>query len=197
MKYHLSKLLVAIMAVVLFGYVNGNLVSARIDRIENSLNNRDGAIANFEGNSGDGAWLFPGEYESHQAMWMLWPTYENKAGFPSTEPMSDMIAHERTRHVNLAVQDADEELAVRTCDANGVPLDHVHFFQMSTAKLAATWGQFTRTVRGNFASTMELQHWGHEEPESDSSTFDEIRPHRRPTSTCPCSTAGGAVTGVR
>ena len=39
----------------------------------------------------NGAWVFPGEYESHQAMWMLWPTYENKAGFPSTDPMSDMI----------------------------------------------------------------------------------------------------------
>ena len=38
-----------------------------------------------------GGWAFPGEYESHQAMWMMWPTYENKAGFPSSEPMSDMI----------------------------------------------------------------------------------------------------------
>ena len=43
-------------------------------------------------------WLFPGEYESHQAMWMLWPTFENKAGFPSTEPMSRHDPrHERSR----------------------------------------------------------------------------------------------------
>jgi hypothetical protein len=35
--------------------------------------------------------IFPGEYESHQAVWMLRPTYENKGGFPSTEPISDMI----------------------------------------------------------------------------------------------------------
>ena len=41
--------------------------------------------------STDEGWIFPGEYESHQAMWMLWPVYENKAGFPSTEPISDLI----------------------------------------------------------------------------------------------------------
>lgn len=58
-----------------------------------------------------GGWLFPGEYESHQAMWMLWPVFENKAGFPSTEVVSDMIhaMHGRV-HVNLAVQDDDDEL---------------------------------------------------------------------------------------
>jgi hypothetical protein len=60
------------------------------------------------GSAGD--WVFPGEYESHQAMWMLWPVVENKAGFPSTEPIGDMIrAMSGHVHVNLAVQDADDE----------------------------------------------------------------------------------------
>ena len=65
------------------------------------------ALADSAGERNTGVWLFPGEYESHQAMWMLWPTYENKAGFPSTEPISDMIrAMSGHVHVNLAVQDA-------------------------------------------------------------------------------------------
>ncbi len=60
------------------------------------------------------AWVFPGEYESHQAMWMFWPTFEYKAGFPSTEPMAEMIrAMSGHVHVNLAVQDAVEEADVR------------------------------------------------------------------------------------
>ena len=84
------------------------------------------ALADSKDKGGErsaGRWLFPGEYESHQAMWMLWPTYENKAGFPSTEPMSNMIhAMNGHVHVNLAVQDADEEAAVRSLlTANGVP----------------------------------------------------------------------------
>ena len=33
------------------------------------------AAAASEALGGDpGEWVFPGEYESHQAMWMLWPT---------------------------------------------------------------------------------------------------------------------------
>ena len=43
-------------------------------------------------------WIFPGEYESHEAMWMLWPTYENKAGFPSTDVVSDLIEAMRESH---------------------------------------------------------------------------------------------------
>src|SRR5215475_1834572 len=76
--------------------------------------------------AGADEWLFPGEYESHQAMWMLWPTYENKAGFPSTDPISDMIrAMSGHVHVNLAVQDADDEAAARSLlTAKGVQLDH-------------------------------------------------------------------------
>lgn len=55
---------------------------------------------------GQDEWIFPGEFESHEAMWMLWPTYENKAGFLSTEVVSDLIdAMKGHVYVNLAVQD--------------------------------------------------------------------------------------------
>jgi hypothetical protein len=63
---------------------------------------------------------------------MLWPTYENKEGFPSTEPISDMSgAMSGYVHINLAVQAADEEAVVRSLlTREGVPLDHVHFLQI-------------------------------------------------------------------
>ena len=64
-------------------------------------------------------------------MWMLWPTYENKAGFPSTEVVSDLVeALTNHTHVNLAMQDAGDEAAARAfLMARGVALDHVHFFR--------------------------------------------------------------------
>ena len=62
---------------------------------------------------------------------MLWPTYENKAGFPSTEVVSDLVeALTNHTHVNLAMQDAGDEAAARAfLMARGVALDHVHFFR--------------------------------------------------------------------
>lgn len=65
-------------------------------------------------------------------MWMLWPTFEYKAGFPSTEPMGHMIAA-MSGHtpVNLAVQDAADEAAARSIlNAKRVPLDHVQFHHL-------------------------------------------------------------------
>ncbi len=127
---------------------------------------------------GAGDWVFPGEYESHQAMWMLWPTYENKAGFPSTEPISDMIrAMSGHVHVNLAVQDADDEAAARSLlTANGVPLDHVHFFQIEHGDIwARDMGpQFTRSRSGKLRiNDWNFNMWGNEEPDSEFSMFDE------------------------
>ena len=71
-------------------------------------------------------WIFPGEYESHEAMWMLWPTYENKAGFPSTDVVSDLIAAMKNHTiVNLAVQGPQDEAAARELlTARGVAFDH-------------------------------------------------------------------------
>jgi agmatine deiminase len=136
------------------------------------------AVSAFDGESGPSEWLFPGEYESHQAMWMLWPTFENKLGFPSTEPMREMIrALGGHTHVNLAVQDADEEAAVRDfLGAGGVPLGHVHFFHLEHADLwARDMGpQFTRSRSGQLRITdWNFSMWGAEEPGSENSTFSE------------------------
>lgn len=151
-----------------------------------------------------GGWLFPGEYESHQAMWMLWPTYENKAGFPSTEPISDMIhAMSGHVHVNLAVQNADEEVAVRNLlITNGAPLSHVHFFHIEHLDIwARDMGPpFTRNRSGRLRiNDWNFNYWGNEEPDSDNSTFEESF-DRTAASAINVSTLdaqAGPVTGVR
>jgi Porphyromonas-type peptidyl-arginine deiminase len=126
----------------------------------------------------DDEWLFPGEYESHQAMWMLWPTYENKAGLPSTEVVSDVIeAMKNHTHVNLAVQDGADEAAARTfLMARRVALDHVHFFRLAHLDIWArdTGPQFTRSLTGNLRVTdWSFNFWGYEDPGSFNSRFDE------------------------
>jgi agmatine deiminase len=128
--------------------------------------------------SPDEGWIFPGEYESHQAMWMLWPTYENKAGLPSTEVISDLIAAMSGHvHVNLAVQDrADEAAAREYLMTRGVPLDHLHFFRIPHLDIwARDMGpQFTRSRAGQLrVNDWNFNFWGYEEPDSFNSTFDE------------------------
>jgi agmatine deiminase len=136
------------------------------------------ALAAVPAHDAPGDWLFPGEYESHEAMWMLWPTYENKAGFPSTDVVRDMIAAMRGHtHVNLAVQDADDEAAARELlTASGVPLDHVHFFHIPHGDLwARDMGpQFVRNRLGRLAVTdWNFNFWGYETLDSPFSLFEE------------------------
>ncbi len=126
----------------------------------------------------DEGWIFPGEYESHQAMWMLWPTYENKAGLPSTEVAGDLIAAMSGHvHVNLAVQDRPDEAAARGyLVTRDVPLDHVHFFRIPHLDLwARDMGpQFTRSRAGLLrVNDWNFNFWGYEEPDSFNSTFEE------------------------
>ena len=113
-----------------------------------------------------------------------WPTYENKAGFPSTEPMSDMIhAMSGHVHVNLAVQDADDEAAARSLlTASGVPLDHVHFFHIEHGDIwARDMGpQFTRSRSGR----LRINDWnfncgGTKSPTASEHVRRALRPHRR------------------
>jgi agmatine deiminase len=137
------------------------------------------SAAGADDSRGSDEWIFPGEYESHQAMWMLWPTYENKAGFPSTDPMSDMIrAMNGHVHVNLAVQNAEDEDSARSLlTAKGVPLDHVHFFHIEHLDIwARDMGpQFTRSRYGKLRiNDWNFNFWGYEEPDSFNSSFEEV-----------------------
>ena len=131
-----------------------------------------------EGFSGSTEWVFPGEYESHQAIWMSWPTFEYKAGFPSTEPMAEMIRAMRGHvQVNVAVQDAADEADARSILTSlGVPLSHVHFFHIEHGDIwARDMGpQFTRDSSGNLrVNDWNFNMWGYEEPDSELSTLEE------------------------
>lgn len=186
--------LIAVMALSLFG--GEGIAGARDESAS--------ASASAESNSHAGGWLFPGEYESHQAMWMLWPTYENKAGFPSTEPMNDMIrAMSGHVHVNLAVQDADEEEVVRDLlSADRVPLGHVRFFHLPHLDIwARDMGpQFTRSRAGHLRiNDWNFNYWGNEEPDSFNSTFEESfdRAVASAINVPALDARGGPVTGVR
>ena len=148
-----------------------------VARAEKAIDPAQGAVAESPASNSD-EWLFPGEHESHQAMWMLWPTYENKAGFPSTEVVNDLIkAMSGHTHVNLAVQDADDEAAARRfLRAHQVPLDHVHFFHLEHLDLwTRDMGpQFIRSLAGRLRVTdWNFNYWGYEEPGSPNSSFDE------------------------
>jgi len=80
-------------------------------------------------------------------------------------------------HVNLAVQDADDEAAARRfMRGRGVPLDHVHFFHIEHADIWTrdTGPQFTRSRSGNLRiSDWNFNYWGNEEPGSEFSALDE------------------------
>ncbi len=95
---------------------------------------------------------------------MLWPTYENKAGFPSTDPIGEMIRSMSGRvHVNIAVQDEDDEASARSLLATKkVPLDHVHFFQIEHGDIwRGTPGRNSLgIVRGDCASTTGISAFG-------------------------------------
>jgi agmatine deiminase len=137
-------------------------------------------------------------------MWMLWPTFENKAGFPSIEPMIEMIrAMSGHVHVNLAVQDADEEATVRSLlIGRRVPLDHVHFFQIEHLDIwARDMGpQFTRNRSGKLRiNDWNFNYWGNEDPESFNSAFEEKFDRTvAPIIKVPTLDAqAGPVTGVR
>jgi agmatine deiminase len=116
------------------------------------------------------------------------------------EMIRAMSGHVR---VNLAVQDAADEADARGfLLSRGVPLGHVHFFRLEHGDLwARDMGpQFTRSSSGKLrVNDWNFSMWGHEEPDSDNSTFEESF-DRRVASTIhvPAPSAqAGPETGVR
>ena len=111
---------------------------------------------------------------------------KNKAGFPSTDVVSDLIAAMKNHvQVNLAVQDRDDEAAAREfLVTRGVTLDHVRFFRIPHIDLR--WRdmgpQFTRNGNGQLRiNDWNFSFWGYEEPaEFQQHVRGAIRPTGRP-----------------
>lgn len=72
---------------------------------------------------------FPAEFEQHEAVWISWPTYENKAGF-STIPIHVQIIEALNSHVDvkIAVQDSAEiQTVTKILSSKNIPADHVSY----------------------------------------------------------------------
>jgi agmatine deiminase len=87
---------------------------------------------------------FPAEFEKHSAVWIGWPTYENKAGL-STVPLQLNMIRELVLHVTvkIAVQDEKEEKEVKNIIKNkGVSLDNIRFYRGYPMQMSGfgTWG---------------------------------------------------------
>ena len=194
----------AVMLAGLAGLVGlAGLASAQPEAVRAQEQTSGSAVATAPAHDRD-RWIFPGEDQSHEAMWMLWPTYENKAGFPSTDVVSDLIAAMKDHvQVNLAVQDLDDEAAARAfLVTRGVTLDHVRFFRIPHLDLwVRDMGpQFTRNRSGQLRiNDWNFSFWGYEAPDSDNSTFEEPFDRRvaRRLGLPVIDAAPGPVTGVR
>ena len=73
------------------------------------------------------SFVFPAEFEPHRALWMAWPTYENKRGLP-TEPLLIEIVRATEGRVTielLAQDDAEADRIRARFRQEGVPDGHV------------------------------------------------------------------------
>jgi agmatine deiminase len=124
------------------------------------------------------SYIFPGEYESHEAMWLAWPTYENKRGFSSTLPMMQMInaAHGKVR-VHLLVADVEEEKQItKLLSEKNIPTAHIKFFHIphNDVWIRDMGPQFVRNENGQLKIIdWNFNLWGHEESYSEASRLEE------------------------
>lgn len=73
---------------------------------------------------------FPAEFEPQEAVWMAWPTYENKAGHSSADvivSISDALAG-HTKVALLAQNEAEKQVITSAFEAARVKHDHVTLY---------------------------------------------------------------------
>lgn len=125
-----------------------------------------------------GPYVFPAEFGRHDAVFMAWPTYENKKGRPTQEVQAQMIAAFRGHvRVELLVQDrADEDSARAYLGIRGVSLSHVRFRAIPHLDV---WIRdngpiFTQSVDGRSLRVVDFgfNTWGYETPTSKGSRRD-------------------------
>ncbi|MYB33030.1 MAG: agmatine deiminase family protein [Acidobacteria bacterium] len=124
------------------------------------------------------SFVFPAEFEPHRALWMAWPTYENKQGL-STEPLLiDIIrATEGRVAIELLAQDDAEADRIRErFRQEEVPDGHV---AIHTVPHGDIWMRdmgpiFLRGDRGGLRVVdFGFNMWGYESPDSPNSRLEE------------------------
>lgn len=124
------------------------------------------------------SFVFPAEFEPHRALWMAWPTYENKRGLPTEPLLIEIIrATEGRVAMELLAQDDDEADAIRErFRREGVPDGHVTIHRVPHGDV---WMRdmgpiFLRGDRGGLRiADFGFNMWGYESPESPSSRLEE------------------------
>ena len=129
-------------------------------------------------NSPAESFVFPAEFEPHRALWMAWPTYENKRGLP-TEPLLIEIIRATVGRVSieLLAQDDAEADRIRTrFRQEGVPHGHVaiHAVPHGDIWMRDMGPIFVRGDRGGLRVVdFGFNMWGYESPDSPNSRLEE------------------------
>ncbi|MCY3747609.1 MAG: agmatine deiminase family protein [Acidobacteria bacterium] len=124
------------------------------------------------------SFVFPAEFEPHRALWMAWPTYENKRGL-STEPLLiDIIrATEGRVAIELLAQDDAEAGRIRErIRQEEVPDGHVaiHAVPHGDIWMRDMGPIFLRGDRGGLRVVdFGFNMWGYESPDSPNSRLEE------------------------
>ncbi len=124
------------------------------------------------------SFVFPAEFEPHRALWMAWPTYENKRGLP-TEPLLIEIvrATEGRVAIELLAQDGAEAERIRErFRQEEVPDGHVtiHAVPHGDIWMRDMGPIFVRGDRGGLRVVdFGFNMWGYESPDSPDSRLEE------------------------
>ena len=124
------------------------------------------------------SFVFPAEFEPHRALWMAWPTYENKRGLP-TEPLLIEIIRATEGRVAielLAQDDAEADVIRERFRREGVPDGHVTIHRAPHGDI---WMRdmgpiFLRGDQGGLRVVdFGFNMWGYESPDSPNSRLEE------------------------
>ena len=124
--------------------------------------------------------VFPAEFESHDALWMAWPRYENKKGRP-TEPVHMQILEATSGRVAVDLLVPGEGKVRARLVAEGIAHDHVRFHSIpyNDVWLRDTGPIFLKGSEGSLKiADFGFNMWGYEDRSSVASQT-EARVARR------------------
>lgn len=124
------------------------------------------------------SFVFPAEFEPHRALWMAWPTYENKQGLPTEPLLIEIIrAAEGRVAIELLAQDDAETDAIRErFRQEEVPVGHVtiHAVPHGDVWMRDMGPIFVRGDQGGLRVVdFGFNMWGYESPDSPNSRLEE------------------------